>query len=143
MVAVACLSHAGSAGAFAISPLKQQITVAPGAEGQIVAVAVLNEEAQKMSYAMKVMGAKQLENGRLVYGTGISPAEQWVRAETGSVEIEPGQTKDVCQEHGQRRKNEEFGKTISGGHTLHGPCPECPDYTYTAPQRCSQPDKLE
>ena len=93
--AVVCLSRAGSAKAFAISPLKQQVTLSPGAEGQIVVVTVLNEEAQKMSYVMKVMGAKQLDNGRVVYGTGISPAEQWVSTETGSVSIEPGQTKEV------------------------------------------------
>jgi hypothetical protein len=94
-VAFACIVPVSSAKAFAISPLKQQITAAPGASGIIVSVTVGNEEKEKMSYSLKVLGAKQLENGRLVYGSGISSAEQWVSPEVNSVEILPGQIKQA------------------------------------------------
>lgn len=94
-VVIACLVPASQVKAFAISPLKQQITAAPGASGQIISVTVANEEKETMTFSLKVMGAKQLENGRLVYGTGISAAEQWVRPELATVEIFPGQTKQV------------------------------------------------
>ncbi len=84
---IAALGFVPNVQAVAISPLKQHITLAPGAVNFTVSVTIKNEEGEKTNYDLKVLGARQLENGAIVYGHDNSAAEIWVKPEKNSIEI--------------------------------------------------------
>lgn len=94
-ILLAALGFSGEARALAVSPLKQLITLSPGAQNFTVSITVRNEENEKRSYNLKTLGAKQLGNGTIVYGAGNSAAESWARPEKDSVEILPDQEAKV------------------------------------------------
>jgi hypothetical protein len=83
------------AGAFSISPIKTQISVAPGAKGQLVAISVRNDETEQKTYSIKVLGAKQMPGGQLTYGVNYSQAESWVVPEKTSLVVGAGQEEKV------------------------------------------------
>jgi hypothetical protein len=83
------------AGAFSINPIKTQISVAPGAKGQIVTISVRNDEDEQKTYGIRVLGAQQMQGGQLAYGVNYSQAESWVAPEKTSVMVGPGQEEKV------------------------------------------------
>lgn len=80
---------------FSISPLKYHLTVAPGTQGYTLSLAVKNDDTGKKAYLLKVISAKQDDQGRLTYGGGNNFAEMWVKPQTESVEIAGGKEKNV------------------------------------------------
>jgi hypothetical protein len=81
--------------AFQVGPLKQQISVAPGSLKETVTVSIVNSSSQQKSYLLKVLGARQLEDGKVIYGKGITPAEEWVAPESEKILLSAGEAKDV------------------------------------------------
>lgn len=82
-------------GAFSVNPVKTQISVAPGAKGQIVTISVRNDEAVQKTYGIKVLGAKQMPGGQLAYGVNYNQAESWVTPEKTSLTVNPGQEEKI------------------------------------------------
>lgn len=94
LIFAACLVGLLSATAvfgFSISPLKYLLTVAPGTTRQTVNLTVTNDSDSARQFALKVIGAKQNENGKLTYASGNTPAEEWVKPAESTIEI-PGKT---------------------------------------------------
>lgn len=82
-------------GAFSVSPLKYHITLDAGAVNHVVTIKITNEESEKNFYNLSVLGAKQLDDGRVVYGSEYSIAENWVRPEKTAIELSPGEEKSI------------------------------------------------
>ncbi len=82
-------------GAFSISPLKYHVTLDAGATNHVITIKITNEENEKNFYNLSVLGAKQLDDGRIVYGSEYSIAENWVRPEKTAIELSPGEEKSV------------------------------------------------
>lgn len=78
-----------------MGPLKQQISVAPGSADQTAIVSIVNSSNTKRKYTLKVLGAKQSEDGTVTYGAGMNIAENWVEAENEYIELSPREAKDV------------------------------------------------
>ena len=89
------LAAAVRCSAFQVGPLKQEVSIAPGSPKQIVAVSIVNSSGAKRNYEIKVLGAKQNENGTVVYGAGISEAEKWIIPEKELITLLPHEAKDV------------------------------------------------
>lgn len=82
-------------GAFSVSPLKYHVTLDAGATNHVVTIKITNEEREKNFYNLNILGAKQLDDGRIVYGSEYSIAENWVRPEKTAIELLPGEEKSV------------------------------------------------
>jgi len=82
-------------GAFSISPLKYHVTLDAGATNHVVTIKIKNEENEKNFYNLNVLGARQLDDGRIIYGSEYSIAENWVRPEKTAIELLPGEEKNV------------------------------------------------
>lgn len=95
IIPLVLLGLAQEAQALSVSPLKRQVTLAPGARDFTVPISVRNEEGETKKYSLKVLGAKQLESGAVVYGYGNNSAELWVAPEISTIEIESGKEASV------------------------------------------------
>lgn len=79
--------------AFSVSPLKTQLTIAPGTEKYLVTIEVKNDLLEKQTFFLKILGAVQLKDGKVVYAAGSSEAENWVAPERESIDIGGGEEK--------------------------------------------------
>lgn len=89
-VLLICLLWTGKAEAFSISPLKYVVTMAPQSNDE-VKVNIKNDQPVSQKYILKVLGAKQNSQGKLIFINDISPAENWVKPEKNTVEVGPGE----------------------------------------------------
>lgn len=80
--------------AFSISPLKYFVTVDAG-KTAVVELTVKNDENRTLNFNFKAWGAKQDEQGRPVFGEGLSAAEVWIRAEPSEASLPAGADKKV------------------------------------------------
>jgi hypothetical protein len=82
------------ASAFSITPSKILITIDSGAE-QNFSIKIKNEEKQDLNYKIKVVGARQDNQGSPLFREKIDVAETWVKPEQDSVLIKSGETKSL------------------------------------------------
>jgi len=80
--------------AFSISPLKFITTVAPG-DNKDWEVKVKNDSNKSSVFAPVVLGMKQDEIGRSVFGKNIDVAESWFKIPFGKLVLNPGESGDV------------------------------------------------
>lgn len=95
VLAVSFLFIPDATNAFAISPIKFHLTVAPGTANQKIILRVKNDEAAEKYFSLKVIGAKQNDKGQLVYGANFDEAEKWVKPEKSALEVLPGKEKEA------------------------------------------------
>ncbi len=79
---------------FSITPSKMLITVDPGAE-QNFNIKIKNEEQKDLNYKIKVLGARQDNQGLPFFKEKVDIAEGWVRPESESVFIKSGETASI------------------------------------------------
>lgn len=84
-----CLFGAGSAQAFSISPLKFTNTIAPGYNLDWE-IKVTNNSDHESIFHPVVIGMKQDDLGRSVFGKNIDVAESWFKTPLGDVQLAPG-----------------------------------------------------
>lgn len=82
-------------GAVAISPLKNHVTLAPGASNFNVEVMVKNEEGVELNYKLDTVGAIQNNNGLIVFSKNNLIAEQWIVPQVENIKILPGEEKKI------------------------------------------------
>lgn len=80
---------------FSISPLKYHLTLTPGVTNHVIALMVKNTSPVKQLYKFKVLGARQIQSGQLVFAEMNSAAETWVRPEVNAAEILPNTEKKI------------------------------------------------
>lgn len=80
--------------AFSLSPVRQLITISPGAE-QIVFLQIKNNEKENKNYNLLVFGARQDNEGYPVFANGINEAEAWVKPEIDFMGLRAGEERTV------------------------------------------------
>ena len=105
------LASAQAVNAFSISPSKVLSTIDPGKK-QIISININNTEKKALNFNLKVLGAKQDDQGSPFFRKNIDVAEQWVKPEVEGVYIPSGQIQKV-NFHIQVPKN-----TQAGSHYL-------------------------
>ena len=86
---VVALSLAAACHSFSISPLKYHLTLAPGSVNSDAFVTVSNSSSGTMAFQVKVLSARQLDNGRLVYEERNEGAGLWVTPNKKSFQLKP------------------------------------------------------
>ncbi len=79
---------------FSISPLKYLVTIDSGKK-DAVAVIVKNNDVGIKDFKFKVVGARQDEAGRPIFGIDISPAEKWVTPDKFFATIKSNQREEI------------------------------------------------
>lgn len=87
--------HISTARSFSVSPLKQLLTLSAGTQNQVVTITARNDEDFDQVFNLKVLSLKQLDNGRVVYGQDLSPAEAWVEPIKESISLLAGQEEKI------------------------------------------------
>lgn len=88
LIAVIGLLIPTASHAFTINPARFTITVDPGGSQSLV-LTVKNEENNAARFSLRVVGARQDERGRPIFGTGFDVAEGWIIPEMPAVKIPP------------------------------------------------------
>lgn len=83
------LVKAGIAEAFSISPTKILLTIEPGKSGEVF-VEVANSEKQDATFANKVLGVRQDNEGRPVFLSDYTVAEKWVHPKIDKIFLRSG-----------------------------------------------------
>ena len=94
LLALSSIFLGSNAQAFSISPLKYESTIASG-ESQNFLMSVENDSNSAHFYQLVMVGAKQDQNGRLVFEKNIDVAENWIKFKENQVEVESKEKKDV------------------------------------------------
>lgn len=74
---------------FSISPLKYHLTLAPGSVNSDPFITVSNSSSGTMAFEVKVLSARQLDNGRLVYEELSEGARLWVTPNKKAFQLKP------------------------------------------------------
>ena len=83
------LAMVGMAEAFSITPTKILLTIEPGKTSELF-VEVENNEKQNMVFAGKVLGVRQDNEGRPVFLSDYTVAEQWVKPKIDKLSLKSG-----------------------------------------------------
>lgn len=94
LIASAPVLFASATLAFSTSPLKYEATIGSG-ESLDFLVSVENESNDLHSYQALVAGARQDQNGRLVFDPNIDVAENWVKFKKEIIDLKAGEKKDL------------------------------------------------
>lgn len=94
-VVVGILFAPVTADAMTISPIKFHLTASPGTTNQKIILRVTNDEAVTKYFSLKIIGAKQNDQGQVVYGANWDEAEKWLKPEKSALEILPGKNKEA------------------------------------------------
>ncbi len=88
-ISLFCLLGANSAQAFSISPLRFTNTIAPG-DSQDWEIKVVNDSDHQSIFHPLIIGMKQDNLGRSIFGKNIDVAENWFKTPLGDVTLAPG-----------------------------------------------------
>jgi hypothetical protein len=84
----------GAVHAFSVSPLKFTVTVDPG-KTQTVSVEVTNNESTAKQFRLTVQSLSMDEKGNKYFEAGKDPAESWVKTDSPTFELRPGESELV------------------------------------------------